>query len=110
MRRPSRHHRSVLMTANRLLKSLCLASTALQVLAVAPASAAAPKTPIQHVIIIVGENHSFDNVFGTYRPKAGQKVDNLLSKAIVNADGTPGPKFKKAQQSIGVDMNQPYLV
>src|SRR5436190_8287322 len=103
------------MTANRLFKSLCLATTALQVLtleilATAPASAASPRTPIQHVIIIVGENHSFDNVYGTYRPKAGQKVDNLLSKGIVNADGTPGPKFGKAKQNIGVDMNQPYLV
>jgi phospholipase C len=55
------------MTASRLIKCLCLATTALQVLAVAPASAASPRTPIQHVIIIVGENHSFDNVFGTYR-------------------------------------------
>jgi acid phosphatase len=98
------------MTASRLIKCLCLATTALQVLAVAPAAAASPRTPIQHVIIIVGENHSFDNVFGTYRPKPGQRVDNLLSKGIVNVDGTPGPRFSKAKQNIGVDMNQPYLV
>ncbi len=45
-------------------------------------------SPIKHVIIIIGENRSFDHVFATYVPKKGQTVDNLLSKGIVNADGT----------------------
>jgi phospholipase C len=61
------------------------------------------ETPIKHVIIVVGENHTFDNLFGTYKPKAGQTIDNLLSKGIVNADGTPGPHFARAQQLIGTD-------
>jgi len=60
-------------------------------------------TPIKHVIIVVGENHTFDNLFGTYRPKHGQSIDNLLSKGIGNADGTPGPHFARAQQLIGTD-------
>ena len=64
---------------------------------------AATTTPIEHVIIIVGENHTFDNLFGTYKPKAGQTIDNLLSKGIVSADGTPGPHFNKAAQRIGRD-------
>jgi phospholipase C len=55
-------------------------------------------TPIQHVIVIIGENRTFDHVFATYQPPAGQKVDNLLSKGIINADGTPGPNFKLAAQ------------
>jgi phospholipase C len=55
------------------------------------------------VIIVVGENHTFDNLFGTYQPKPGQTIDNLLSRGIVNADGTPGPHFNKAQQRIGRD-------
>jgi phospholipase C len=25
-------------------------------------------TPIKHVIIVIGENHSFDNLFATYQP------------------------------------------
>jgi len=25
-------------------------------------------TPIKHVVVIIGENHSFDNVFATYQP------------------------------------------
>jgi phospholipase C len=56
-------------------------------------------TPIKHVIIIVGENRSFDHLFATYVPKRSEeKVLNLLSERIINADGTPGPKFAKAQQ------------
>src|SRR5579863_10197925 len=56
-------------------------------------------TPIKHVIIIVGENRSFDHLFGTYAPKNnGEKVLNLLSQGIVNADGSPGPNFAKAHQ------------
>ena len=37
------------------------------------AARSATATPIKHVIIIVGENHTFDNLFGTYRPRAGQQ-------------------------------------
>src|SRR5580700_4250373 len=56
-------------------------------------------TPIKHVIIIVGENRSFDHLFATYEPKKkGEKLLNLLSEGIVNADGTPGPNFAKAHQ------------
>jgi phospholipase C len=56
-------------------------------------------TPIKHVIIIVGENRSFDHIFATYEPKKkGEKLLNLLSEGIVNADGTPGPNFAKAHQ------------
>ncbi len=94
------------MRSKRFFKSLCLATSALQVLAIAPAFAKSPKTPIEHVIIIVGENHTFDNLFGTYKPKAGQTIDNLLSKGVVNADGTPGPHFAKAKQRIGLDENR----
>jgi len=56
------------------------------------------RTPIKHVIIIVGENRSFDHVFATYKPKDGQTVDNLLSKGIINEDGTPGPHYSRAHQ------------
>jgi len=56
-------------------------------------------TPIKHVIIIVGENRSFDHLYATYVPKhRSEKVLNLLSEGIINADGTPGPNFAKAQQ------------
>jgi len=54
-------------------------------------------TPIKHVIIIVGENRSFDHLFATYVPRRA-KVLNLLSEGIVNADGSPGSNFAKAHQ------------
>jgi phospholipase C len=60
-------------------------------------------TPIQHVIVIIGENRSFDHVFATYKPVAGQTVKNLLSEGIINADGTPGPNFPLAYQSQALD-------
>src|ERR1700691_4341033 len=60
-------------------------------------------TPIKHVIVIIGENRSFDHVFATYVPKPGQTVHNLLSEGIIKADGTPGPNFAKAEQRAAVD-------
>ncbi len=65
-----------------------------------------PTTPIRHLIVIVGENHSFDNLFGAYQPVAGQSVSNLLSKGIINVDGTPGPHFIEAQQWQASDTGQ----
>jgi len=55
-------------------------------------------TPIKHVIVLIGENRTFDHLFATYIPKGEHSVSNLLSKGIINADGSPGPHFKKAQQ------------
>src|SRR5579871_50904 len=76
---------------------------------ISPAIAAADddspkaKTPIQHVIVIIGENRTFDHVFATYKPKHGESVSNLLSKGIVNEDGSPGPNFSLAAQSSAID-------
>ncbi len=75
---------------------------------VAPVAFAAPlqanddntTTPIKHVIVIYGENRSFDHLFATYTSPSGDKVNNLLSEGIVNADGSAGPNFAKAAQSM----------
>jgi phospholipase C len=78
---------------------------------ISPAIAAAEdhsrqtRTPIQHVIVIIGENRTFDHVFATYKPKNGESISNLLSKGIVNEDGTPGPNFSLASQSSAIDTN-----
>lgn len=78
--------------------------------AAVPASAAASAlalangpttTPIRHVIVVIGENQTFDTLFGAYVPPKGQTVRNLLSEGIINADGTPGPNFALAAQSKG---------
>src|SRR5579864_4518581 len=57
------------------------------------------ESPIKHVIIIMGENRTFDHLFATYRPRNGQHVDNLLSKKIINIDGSPGPNYGLAVQN-----------
>jgi len=54
-------------------------------------------TPIKHVIVIIGENRTFDHLYATYQPvNNGETVLNLLSEGIVNADGTPGANYSKA--------------
>jgi phospholipase C len=69
----------------------------------APAKASASVTPIQHVIVIIGENRSFDHVYATYVPRHGQTVSNLLSREIITAAGTPGPNYLESAQSSAVD-------
>ncbi len=56
------------------------------------------RTPIKHVIVLIGENRTFDHVFATYVPKSEDSVSNLLSKGIITADGKPGKHFSKAAQ------------
>ena len=56
------------------------------------------QSPIKHVIVILGENRTFDHLFATYEQGRGEHVDNLLSKGIINKDGTPGPNYAKATQ------------
>ena len=60
-------------------------------------------SPIQHVIVIIGENRTFDHVYGTYQPKKGQTVANLLSKGIVTAKGLPGINYGLSAQYSAVD-------
>ena len=61
------------------------------------------RTPIKHVIVIIGENRTFDHLFATFKPKSGETVDNLLSKKIIRADGTPGPNYALSNQVSAVD-------
>ncbi|HTW59465.1 MAG TPA: alkaline phosphatase family protein [Terriglobales bacterium] len=80
----------------------------------APLSAAAQTpaekrtaSPIEHVIVIIGENRSFDHVFATYVPKSGDRINNLLSEGIIKLDANknaiPGPNFNQAQQFFATD-------
>jgi phospholipase C len=55
-------------------------------------------TPIRHVIIIVGENRTFDHLFATYKRHPGESVNNLLSEEIIKEDGSPSPNFSLAHQ------------
>src|SRR6516164_3107210 len=61
-------------------------------------------TPIKHVIVIIGENRTFDHLFATYQPVSkDETVLNLLSEGVVNADGTPGPNYASATQYQAMD-------
>lgn len=60
-------------------------------------------TPIKHVIVIIGENHTFDNIFGTFQPVTGQTVFNLLSQGIVTCAGNFGSNVGLAAQKQAVD-------
>jgi phospholipase C len=81
------------------MSSYCRAAFASALFAgVSPVAALAQNSPIQHVIVIVGENHTFDNVFGAYLPRPGQTIWNLRSQNIIADDGTPGPNFSLALQ------------
>ena len=81
---------------NHLTSAIILALPA--ILLCAPAMAANPRTPIKHLIVIVGENRTFDHLFATYTPTGKDTVSNLLTRRIVNADGSPGPDYDKAMQ------------
>ena len=60
-----------------------------------PAAVKSPstKTPIQHVIVIIGENRTFDHIFATYKPVGTNTVDNLLSRQIIREDGIARPQL-----------------
>ena len=82
----------------------CVTAIALNGNTMAPFSTAVAEesptlTPIKHVIVIIGENCTFDHIFATYKPvNKGEKALNLLSKRIVNDDGSPGPNYGEALQ------------
>src|SRR5580658_3348679 len=93
----------------------CVSSLAIVGNSLAPAAFAAPPTtaiaipppdandldtttPIKHVIVIYGENRSFDHLFATYRPRHGETVRNALSEGIIDELGRPGPNFEAAAQ------------
>ena len=83
-----------------ILATAC--ATGLTAMTARGAAAAAPGaptyTPIKHVIVIIGENHSFDNVYATYQPPKGQRIMNLLSEGIITKNGGLGPNWRKAEQ------------
>ncbi len=58
--------------------------TSLRVVSASPSTA----TPIQHVIIIVQENHSFDNYFGTFPTANGTRLDSTTSQ-LTQVNGLP---------------------
>ena len=67
------------------------------------AGGAPTRTPIRHVIVVIGENRTYDNVFATWTPPAGQHARTLLSEGIVAASGGCGPQAARALQRAATD-------
>jgi len=99
--------RSKSMRTCRLFCGVALCAMTANAIAPIAAAAAAQSgsndgnttTPIKHVIVIIGENRTFDHLFATYQPvNKDETVLNLLSQGIVNAEGTPGPHYSSVAQ------------
>src|SRR4051794_782654 len=99
-RKLSRCSKALLSFSSALALTLGALDASAQETSPAPETLSLPTaSPIKHVIIIVGENRSFDHIYGTYQPKRhDEHVSNLLSEGIVNADGTPGRNFARGHQ------------
>src|ERR1700722_11675800 len=74
------------------------------------AEAVATESPIKHVIILIGENRGLDHTFGVYKPKGReQTISNILSKGIVNEDGSLGANGALARQFMVAPQAQYYI-
>ena len=61
------------------------------------------RTPIKHLVVVIGENHSYDNVFATWTPPRGEHARTLLSEGLVTAGGDCGPRAPAAAQRRATD-------
>ena len=89
---------ALVLAVSATLPAIASAAAPASAATLRPAGLGSTTTPIKHVVVIIGENHTFDNVFATYQPRKGQHIDNLLSEGIVTASGGSGPYAKKAVQ------------
>ena len=80
------------------LVQISLAGPLATIAKAAESAARETRSPIKHVIVIVGENRSFDHLFATYQPRDDEHIDNLLSKHIIREDGSPGRNYSKSWQ------------
>ncbi len=85
----------------------CLAGTSqasARIATVADTASAAPTaTPIQHVIVIVGENHTFDNIYATYKAPAGPDHQGPAVRGHRQGQRRPGPERGLARQWTATD-------
>src|SRR4029077_6768520 len=106
------------MSATRVCwRKLAVSAIALSVMGGAATADPDPKghngvrteTAIKHVIVVIGENRTFDHVFGTYVPNPSQSILNLLSEGVVQGKGAPGPKFALPPQVTHVPQSSYYI-
>jgi phospholipase C len=59
------------------------------------------RSPIKHVIVIIGENRTFDHIFGTFKPRRGQTISTCSPRALSTATerlGLTFPSLPSSQQ------------
>ncbi len=82
------------MYVRRVALLACLIVVALLLMESASAASRAqnsepkPKTPIKHFIVVMQENHTFDNYFGTYPGAEGLNMDECMPMDPFNPDNT----------------------
>ena len=95
----------------RLMMATALGGALATLMSLNPASAddGGPRTatPIKHLIILIGENRTFDNIYGMYRPHGRQTIGNLLSRGIVNSAGDTVLNTIAQQFSINLPLSSP---
>lgn len=94
---------SIVMFASSLFQTAPVSASGLPISRSLFLADTSTSTPIKHVIVIIGENHTFDNIFGAFQPNNGQQASNLLSQGIVTCSGNLGPNVGLAAQQQATD-------
>src|SRR5437660_12449156 len=62
-----------------------------------------PRSPIRHLIVVVGENLRYDNVFDTYVPSRSQLIWDPLTQASAYNNRDPAPNDALPAQEHAAD-------
>jgi phospholipase C len=87
---------------------LLLALAAAACLPAATAAQTTPRTPIRHIVVLMQENHTFDNYFGTYPGADGLSTRICLPKSFQAALGCARPSHVGGHSVLGLG-NDPAL-
>ena len=97
-------HWTARLVTGAVIMALPLSSTGLNAASADPPPQG-PSTPIEHLIVVVGENRTFDHVYGGYQSSQGETIRNLLSRGIILSDGSAGPNVSAASQAQANDVD-----
>ena len=93
----------------RLALGMAVLVTAVGAPAAAANATSEPTTPIRHIVVLMQENHTFDNYFGTYPGADGPSARVCLPKSFQNAAlGCTSPAHVGGRAVLGLG-NDPAL-
>jgi phospholipase C len=83
-------------------------ATTMVIFSVGPARAASPATPIDHLVVLMQENHTFDNYFGTFPGVDGLSSSICIPKDLgVPAAGCAAPYHLDSLRTADLDHGTP---